>query len=108
MKIISSKSIEDISILTTQLFDFIDELPHTSIKDPISKVHHLQFINSIRERCGLPPITLFRRITTPEFICRPKWKDGMFYCPKCNHSIGIIDGLPHIIYCRFCGAKLHR
>lgn len=60
MKIISSKSIEDISILTTQLFNFIDELPSASIKDPISKVHHLQFINSIREKCGL-----LRRKTSP-------------------------------------------
>lgn len=108
MKIISSKSIEDISILTTQLFDFIDELPNTSIKDPISKIHHLYFINSIRERCGLPPITFFKRLQTPENLRRPKCKDGRFCCPVCNYSLGIIDGLPHIMYCRCCGAKLHR
>lgn len=82
MKIISSKSIEDISILTAQLFDFIGELPHTSIKDPIMKVHHLQFINSIRERCGLPPIILFKPKSTMEFIRNPKRNNGSFYCPE--------------------------
>lgn len=57
------------------------------------------------------PCLLFQVDQTPDdlaFLPRPKYSNGKFYCTKCGFSFGICDGLPHIIYCRKCGAKHHR
>lgn len=54
------------------------------------------------------PHLLFQVEETPEFLPRPKYKDGKFYCAECGFSFGVCDGLPHIIYCRKCGEKHHR
>lgn len=102
MKRISSNTQNDISILTRQLFDFIGSLPHTSIKDPISKVHHLQMINRIRERLDLIPILLPRSIPMPEV--KPPKKE------ECNHDFDVLQVFARgqaILFCRHC-AKVKR
>ena len=92
MKILTTKKINELDIITTEFYELMDSIP---VDSPYAADKEMQFykLNKIRRACGLEPITRF----TPFQPIKPQ--------KECSHvyEIAFTPGDIPFLFCKFCG-----
>lgn len=98
MKILKKKDINEIDFFTSNLHDFIHNLPNDSIKKPFEKRSAIYKLNEIRTMLDLPMIISFVS-GMPTLNVNPPKKE------ECNHYFELLQTGKTgeaILFCRHC------